>query len=110
MVARMRRLRSLVLAALIMAAAPGLVTARVRLPSPEGRSVYGLAGVISPEDVRTMEGWHQEPFNKTGVALVVVTVRRLEGEPIEDFAIRVGSEWGVGKKGEDRGIVVALSA
>jgi uncharacterized protein len=40
---------------------------------------------------------------------VVVVVRDLEQEPIEDFAVRIGKDWGVGRKREDRGIVVALS-
>ena len=37
------------------------------------------------------------------------TIPRLDGEPIEDFAVRVGKQWGVGRKGEDRGVVVALA-
>src|SRR5207245_2744146 len=46
---------------------------------------------------------------KTGVASVGSTVPRLEDETLADFAERVGTEWGAGKKGEDRGIVVAVT-
>lgn len=56
-----------------------------------------------------MERRHTELFQKTRVAIVVVTVPRLEDETLSDFAVRVGSEWGAGKKGEDRGIVVAVT-
>ncbi len=83
--------------------------ARVVLPPPSDRSVHDLAGVLPLEAVRTLERRHTELFGATGVAIVIVTVPRLEGEPIDDFAVRVGSEWGAGRKGEDRGIVVALS-
>jgi len=83
--------------------------AQVRLPPHGDRSVHDLAGVISAEDARAMEAIHTGLFARTGVAIVVVTVPELEGEPIDDFAVRVGTEWGVGRKGEDRGIVVALA-
>lgn len=53
-----------------------------------------------------MEQWHHALSNATGVTIVVVTVPRLEDETIEEFATRVGTTWGVGRKKEDRGIVV----
>ncbi len=84
-------------------------TGALKLPPHGDRSVHDLAGVVRPADAATMERLHRELFEKTGVAIVVITVKDLEGEPISDFAVRVGTEWGVGKKGEDRGIVVALS-
>jgi uncharacterized protein len=40
---------------------------------------------------------------------VVITVPRLVDETIDQLAVRVGQAWGVGKQGEDRGLVVALS-
>lgn len=83
--------------------------AEVRLPPPGDRSVHDLASVVRPEDAATMERWHKALFDASGVAIVVVTVPDLEGEPIDDFATRVGHEWGVGRKGEDRGVVVVLS-
>src|SRR5262245_16500105 len=96
-------------ATLAAAAAPRPVAAEVRLPPPGDRSVHDLASVVRPEDAATMERRHQALFEATGVAIAVVTVPDLEGEPIEDFATRAGTEWGVGRKGEDRGIVVVLS-
>jgi uncharacterized protein len=98
-----------VAAAILAAVTAGPVAARVTLPSPGDRSVHDLAGVITPDDARAMERLHRELFTRTGVALVVITVPRLDGEPIEDFALRVGEEWGLGRKGQDRGIVVALA-
>jgi len=83
--------------------------ARLQLPPPDNRSVHDLAGVLSPGTIETLERRHQELFEKTGVAIVVVTVKRLEDETLPDFAVRVGSDWGVGKRGEDRGIVIAVT-
>ena len=83
--------------------------ARVELPPHADRSVYDLAGVISPEDQRTMERSHRDLREKTGVAIAVVTLPRLEGEALENLLARAGPEWGLGRQAEDRGIVVALA-
>ena len=56
-----------------------------------------------------MERFHKELFDQTQVAIVVVTIPNLEGEPIRDFSVRLGTEWGVGGQDVDRGIVVALA-
>ena len=106
---RRRTGRAVLWALLLVAATLAPALAQVKLPPPDDRSVHDFAGVLSPEAVQAMEARHTELFQKTGVSLIVVTVKSLEGEPIDDFAVRVGKEWGAGKKGQDRGIVVALS-
>ena len=106
---RWRAARWLSCALLILVAALGVSVAQIKLPPPGNRSVHDFAGVLSPAEIQTMEARHTELFQKTGVAIIVVTVKSLVGEPIDDFAVRVGKEWGAGRKGEDRGIVVALS-
>lgn len=83
--------------------------AQVALPQRGDHSVYDGAGVIRDDARREMERRHLELLRKTGVALVIVTVPRLEGEPIADFALRVGESWGVGRSGEDRGLIVAFA-
>ncbi len=94
----------------ISASAISVATAaRFQLPPHGDRSVHDLSGVLSPGSIEIMERRHAELYEKTGVALVVITVKRLEDETLPDFAVRVGSEWGVGKKGQDRGIVVAVT-
>jgi uncharacterized protein len=102
-------MRRLVLVAAWMAALLTPLFAQIKLPPREDRSVHDFAGVIAPEVAQAMEARHKELFQKTGVAIIVVTVKNLEGEPIDDFAVRVGKEWGAGTKGQDRGIVVAVS-
>lgn len=87
----------------------GPAAAQFKLPPPGDRSVHDFGNVLNTEAVKTLERWHRELFEKTGVAIVVVTIPRLEGEAIEQFGVRVGTEWGVGKRGEDRGIVVSLA-
>jgi uncharacterized protein len=106
----MRRRGAPVLAALLMAAGLALLArAEVSLPPRGDRSVHDLAGVLGARQREAMERLHRELFRATGVAIVVITVPRLEGEPIDAFAVRVGEAWGAGRRGEDRGIVVALA-
>ena len=86
-----------------------LVLAEIKLPPRGDRSVHDLAGVLRPQDAALMERLHGELFRKTGVAIVVITVPELDGESIGAFALRVGEEWGAGRKGEDRGIILAVA-
>lgn len=102
-------LLALAVGAVLAARSERLLGAQIRLPPPEDRSVHDLAGVIDPEAEETMERLHTDLFRQTGVAIAVVTVPTLEGEPIEEFGARVGTEWGVGRRDEDRGIVVSLA-
>ena len=41
--------------------------------------------------------------------LVVLTVPSLEGEPIEDYGIKVAEAWKIGQKGKDNGILFIVS-
>ncbi len=44
----------------------------------------------------------------TGHQLAVLTIPSLEGDPIEDFSIRVVEAWKLGKKGKDDGVLVLV--
>jgi uncharacterized protein len=45
----------------------------------------------------------------TGVQFAIVTVDTLDDEPVEDVAVRLFKEWGIGKKGKDEGLLVILA-
>jgi len=79
------------------------------LPARTDRSIYDAAGVIDDAAEARLENMHRELFSKSGVAIVLVTVPRLENETIDQLAVRVGQGWGVGRKGQDRGLVVAFA-
>jgi len=92
----------------LLALAP-VAAARLALPPHGDRSVQDLSRVLSPRAIELLEDRHRELFQKSGVALVVILVPRVEDETLSDFAVRAGTEWGVGTKGQDRGIVVAIT-
>jgi uncharacterized protein len=95
--------------ALLVAMAGAALALTPLPPRDSDRSVYDVAGVIGDAHEAAMEAMHAELYRKTGVAIVTIAVPALVDETIEDFAVRVGTAWGVGKKGEDRGIVVAFA-
>jgi uncharacterized protein len=46
---------------------------------------------------------------QTGAQVVVLTLPSLEGEPVEDFSLRVVEAWKLGKKGKDNGVLFLIS-
>lgn len=85
------------------------VVAVTALPTRTDQMIYDTAGVVDDAAEQRLERDVQELYRKSGVSIVMVTVPALEGETIDQFAVRVGQTWGVGKRGEDRGLVVAFS-
>jgi uncharacterized protein len=79
------------------------------LPERGDHSVYDAANVIDDARERAMEAINTELFQRAGVAVVVITVPRLVDETISDLALRVQHDWGVGQRGKDESVVIALS-
>ncbi len=79
------------------------------LPTPTG-AANDFAGVIAPEYKEQMEKLAQEVWQKTGTAIVVATVASLgENEEINDYVNRLYRAWGIGKKGENKGILMFMT-
>lgn len=82
--------------------------ARGEFPRPAG-AVNDFAGVIGPEEARQIEDLSREVLEKTGASVVVVTVASLEGNEVADYVNGLYQAWGIGKKGEDRGVLIFLA-
>lgn len=77
-------------------------------PKPIG-AVNDFARVIPPDYKNRMEGLAQEVLEKTGTAIVVVTVQSLGDDELNDYVNRLYKAWGIGKKGEDKGVLIFLT-
>ncbi|HAJ78651.1 MAG TPA: hypothetical protein DCO75_02670 [Fibrobacteres bacterium] len=75
---------------------------------PSG-AVNDFAGILSTEAGNSLSLLSENLFKKTNVALVIVTVKDLEGRSIEETANLLFSKWGIGAKGKDEGILVLLA-
>lgn len=89
----------------------GAVRAAAQTPLPPrgDTSIHDAADVLSRAEEAQLERLNRELFDKTRVAVVVLTVPQLRNETIEQLALRAATEWGVGTAAEDRGLVVAFA-
>ncbi len=71
--------------------------------------VNDFARVIDRESARRLEELCAEVDRKTGAQIAIITIPSLEGESIEDFTNRLAIRWGVGHKGDNRGLMILLA-
>ena len=74
---------------------------------PEGY-VSDFAHVIDPQSKAALEQYAGRVEQLTGAQMALVTLRTLEGEPIDDVANTIYRAWGVGQKGKNEGILLLL--
>jgi uncharacterized protein len=75
---------------------------------PQGY-VSDFAGVIDAQSRAQLEDYAARVKQATGAELAFVTIKSLEGEPIEDVANDIFHAWGIGQKREDNGAMLLLS-
>ena len=68
---------------------------------PQG-AVNDFASVIPPDERQMIEAISREVLQKTGTAIVVVTVDTVGDSDYETYANELYADWGIGKKGEDK--------
>ncbi len=79
-------------------------------PTPTNRFfVNDFANVLNETDVNEIYTKGVALQEATAAQAVVVTVDSLDGNNIEDYALKLGREWGVGDKESNNGVVVLLS-
>ncbi|NTU57481.1 MAG: hypothetical protein HGB00_00960 [Chlorobiaceae bacterium] len=96
-----------VLSFLLMLALPA-VSQGAGVPALAGR-VNDYASMISPQAKAVLEGKLKTLEDAESTQIVILTVPSLEGQPIEDFSIKVAEAWKVGQKGKDNGILLIVS-
>jgi uncharacterized protein len=76
-------------------------------PSPP-RLVNDLAGVLSSEEVQTLEDKLVAFNDSASTQIAVVIVPSLNGYEKMDFTYRLAEKWGVGQKGKSNGLVIMV--
>ena len=77
-------------------------------PKPRG-PVNDFADVIPQADEQKINLIVTELFQKTGTRVVVVTMPDIGGAEYNDYANRLYSAWGIGKKGVDKGVLIFIT-
>src|SRR5271167_2100778 len=75
---------------------------------PQGY-VNDFAGVLSEAVREQIAAVCKEVDKKAHAQIAVVTVRSLDDVAVEDFANKLYERWGVGYKGENRGVLILLA-
>lgn len=78
------------------------------LPRPAGR-IADLANVIDADTEAELDRRLDALEQKTSSEVAVVTVPSLEGAPVEDYAVRLFKEWGIGQAKSDNGVLVLVA-
>jgi uncharacterized protein len=77
-------------------------------PSPLGY-VTDAAGILDAGSKQSLEQQLAEFERQTSIELAVATVPSLEGETVENYAVELFKQWGVGKKGKDNGVLLLVA-
>ena len=84
--------------------------AELQLPKPQGM-LSDFAGKLSPQSKQQIEMLLRNFRDRTGIEIAVVTVPfdDMQGYPIEDYALRLGREWGVGRDAQKRALLLLVA-
>src|SRR3989338_10798175 len=80
----------------------------VNYPSPAGY-VNDFADIYSSEFETKLENKLADFEKATESEFTVVTVESLEGEQVENYAVKLFEKWQIGKKKEDNGLLLLIS-
>jgi uncharacterized protein len=77
-------------------------------PKPSG-PVLDQGDMLSGGEERALARKLMAYEDTSSTSIVVVTMTSLDGAPIDDYAVYLGRDWGVGQEGKDNGVVVLVS-
>lgn len=101
----MRRLAFITLLLMLGLALPA---AALNVPSPQGY-ITDRAGIISAATERKLERALRSFEDSDSTQIAVLTIPSLEGEALEDFALKVAEGWGIGQKEHDNGALLLIA-
>ena len=78
------------------------------LPKPAGR-ITDLANVIDAGTESELDRRLDDLEQKTSHEIAVVTVTSLGGTTVDDYAVRLFKEWGIGQAKQDNGVLVLVA-
>lgn len=101
----MRALRFSLLFLLVLVPA---AFAALQFPQLTGR-VVDDAHILSPATVETLDRELADYERGTTNQVVVVTLKSLDGDAIEDYGYQLGRAWGIGQKDKNNGVLLIVA-
>ena len=100
----------ILLPALLLLFLVSIFSARAERPFPKPKGlVNDFANVIPPAYKQKIAAVTGALLQKTGIPVVVVTMPDIGGAEYNDYANRLYRAWGIGKKGEDKGVLIFVT-
>jgi len=82
----------------------------VDIPRLPPAPVVDLAGIIDNSVETKINRYLRELEQKTSAQVAILTIKSLEGQPLESFSISIAHDkWKLGQKGKDNGALVLVS-
>jgi uncharacterized protein len=80
-------------------------------PVPElwGMRVHDDAKVLSQATIQELESQLKQFEDSTTNQIAVLIIPSLDGEVLEDYALKVAEKWQLGKKGRDNGVLLLVA-
>ncbi len=78
-------------------------------PARPAGPIADLAGVIEQPTQQKITLLAQALWEQAGFGLVVATLPKLQNADIDEYAPELYKRWGIGKKGEDEGVLILLT-
>lgn len=89
---------------------PSLLNAALKLPDLDrGPAIYDFASMVDSSWETKINAQIKEIEAKTTSEIAVVTIESLEGEPLEDYSIRLAEKAGIGKEKTDNGVLLFIA-
>jgi uncharacterized protein len=71
--------------------------------------VNDYAGILTPAQRQALEQRCRKLRETRGAELAVVLLDSLEGGQVDDFAVKLFKQWGIGQKGENNGVLLLVA-
>ncbi|MGV2686077.1 TPM domain-containing protein, partial [Clostridium perfringens] len=87
-----------------------IALAIVNYPSPTNyKYVNDYVGILGSKEIETIISLGKELEDKTGAQGVVVIIDSTNDVPIENYAIDLFRNWGIGQKSKDNGLLILVA-
>jgi uncharacterized protein len=71
--------------------------------------VNDFAGVLNPDTISQLNNLCQQVDEKAHAQIAVATIKSLDGNDIDSYAVELYKKWGVGSKSTNRGVLILLA-
>lgn len=101
--------RALIIFSLALFLVAGFSARAYYNPGKPAAFVNDYAGVLKPEQVSALENKLSQFNATTSNEIAVVIIKSLEGDTIENFAVKLFADWKIGKAKQDNGVLLLIA-